>query len=774
MRYDATDGGPVGALVNLVTEMTERQGAATPAELLIEIHKQAMPNLATLSQIKTQRALRPLIVKALAEGSLEVVAEVPRAVRRRYANRDGERSAAQEVTATALTPAMRVVLDALTAASVVHLGPVRVDEVAAFLPKSAISHVAAKARSMWISNVLRKLCERGCVDPRKHGRSYLYTRRGADGPIASAPISGSSARQQVLSLATAAWRRLHRPVRVGDVLAQGWPGGHPAGVERVVAHAMGSLAGTGELARVDRVLGGGVEGSTLYVPGGCKERPVQAREPLSQLEVVAAAFAAAWQQEVCLARQERRRPRPISTRDLRQHIAAKGRTGWPEVNGHEVGMLVGRLAVVADAPIRIAKTGSSSHFLLFAPADVPDCDLDLEAAWVTETERIVEAARRAASRSSDATITQEDVTTEVLADERLKLTGKDAAHALYYLSKETISWQRQRRRPRVRQLVICVGSIAKTNQYVVRGGAETEDEWNSRVSLARNAVAIRQTVHDTNAENLDDEIARAGAQPFVALKVGRLRTVQSRAAALLVGLSSMSGEPALAYLAERARASIAATAKATEKLIAVELERSDCAPLPDDIECTEVGWTAAEFLAEWIKFDASKAAMSPSDVVRQLSLRVRRIPNPDFVAHRYGGRIGAEWLFEKVDARLYLAIRYGGRECNLLAGMVGQALGRLRDPRYMLASGTAKSSAERLRGVAALSFVGGTRVNEMLALLWKRESDPAVQAAILWGCAFNDQPQWREWAASATRSAHPRLRRIGSMLRQVNATAWSI
>lgn len=690
------------------------------------------------------------------------------------AKRATEQEAA-EVGLPQVAEPQQLVLDALAAAETMHFGPVTVREICAFIPDSAA--LAARGHkstlSIGVSNTLSGLAQRGLVSPLGLANERRYSRTVAGGARRGNVAEERSQRQTVLALAIAASRALKRPVRLADVLAQGWPEGSPESASRTVSHALLSLGGTGDLIVVDHVRGAGTKGTTLYVPRGSETAGPVVREPLSELEVVQRAFQQLWKDELERATGEERRPRPFSTGQVRRYLGAMEPTKGLVVEPTAVGMLMGRLSIALGGGIRVAKTSESSHMLLWAPADVTDDELDLEATYATESEKVVEAARRAAASSGSLTVTQEEVRRETLDDERLALTGRDAAHSLYYLSKATVAWGKHIRRARVRQLVVGVGRVAQVSHYVVRARGDEDDAWNAKIAAGRAEVARMQIGRALDDARLEEELSACDLRQASLIVVGRLRTVAAKVQRLARELDEIEDSAGVTLDARDLAGRLERICRSAEERELLAARDGLAAELPTEVRIEETGWTGAELIAEWCCFDRSKERMGASDVVRQLSLKIRRIRNPDFVAPRFGGRIGAAFLFERVSARIYLARRYGGRECGMLAAIVDQTLGGLRDCRYMMAEACGNSAEARLRGIAALAFYGGDQATQMLVARWECEPDAHIRAAILWGCAFNHYAAWRDLASFAAASENVRLRSIGRALLLEGAMAWT-
>jgi hypothetical protein len=160
--------------------------------------------------------------------------------------------------------------------------------------------------------------------------------------------------------------------------------------------------------------------------------------------------------------------------------------------------------------------------------------------------------------------------------------------------------------------------------------------------------------------------------------------------------------------------------------------------IPRDISLAIPGWTAAELL-EALKplYPAAQEMKSPNRLTTFINKKIRRFPNPEFesrfskVPHK-----ASEYLYDRTDALLFAATRWGGHECRMQAMMVRVEIGALRDPRFIYPALKSVIFEERLRGVAGLAFLWSDRGNELLRHAAVNDTESGVRLSALWAYGF--------------------------------------
>lgn len=112
---------------------------------------------------------------------------------------------------------------------------------------------------------------------------------------------------------------------------------------------------------------------------------------------------------------------------------------------------------------------------------------------------------------------------------------------------------------------------------------------------------------------------------------------------------------------------------------------SEWPDLPEEVSLAVPGWTAAELQVEFeTLYPRANGVDDPKKLVPLLQKAIRRVPNAAF-ERRFESdpEVAAEYLFDRTDALICAATRWGGVECRLQAMLAKVALGRLRDARFV-------------------------------------------------------------------------------------------
>lgn len=114
-----------------------------------------------------------------------------------------------------------------------------------------------------------------------------------------------------------------------------------------------------------------------------------------------------------------------------------------------------------------------------------------------------------------------------------------------------------------------------------------------------------------------------------------------------------------------------------------------------------------------------------------------RHPSLNF-ADRFSKNINtaSEYLYDKTDALLYAAKKWGGYECCSQAMIASNELERLRDVRFVYPALVAGNFNIRFAGVACLAFLRSIKGNKLLLHTAKNDSDAGVRRAALWAYCF--------------------------------------
>jgi hypothetical protein len=650
-----------------------------------------------------------------------------------------------------LKTAHRAVLNALERANVAHGRMVVVEEIAAAMTADERALMAVtyqQSLNNAIAKVISLLLPRELAFSRQHeGRRCYGAASTLDAETAALPAVAFSRRRLVLALVREAVAGLGRAVRAADVIERAAQREETAGIAaRHITHGLGTLVQTGELKVLGAIRGDG-RGMNLYLPAEADEELSTPAEPLTWLDAVLAAFTRLWQERERQAREEGRRPRPISTSELRAFMEG-GAEPHPKLKSAPTLTNALKQLAASSAPSirRVARAERWAN--LWAPADVPDERLATQEAFASDSERVTVAVARAVGRLRRP-VTAQDVSDEFERDDALRPTSDHSpARLLTDAAKDCIGGMvrgRRRRTQRVHRHVFRVGNLNGTAYY-------THDP--AGAGAARAYVSLLRIQAQWAEERASEVLDVLEGATVACVAAGRALLVQSTARGIAGDLDRLLDEPAL-YNETRLRALTlradveVVLQRAAEWLSARALGG---ARVPDTV-CTAVpGWTAEELLrALRPLYPCAAKIETPHELVRLLGRSIRRVPNPAF-----GSRFlpdpqqAAEYLYDRTDALLFIARQWGGLECCMQANMAGHELGLLRDARFAFPALESSDINERLIAVSCLAFLWSEEGNDRLKQVAMKDCEHGVRASAIWAYAFA-QGEWADELADVMR-----------------------
>ena len=378
---------------------------------------------------------------------------------------------------------------------------------------------------------------------------------------------------------------------------------------------------------------------------------------------------------------------------------------------------------------KVERPGKRS--LMWALAGLKDGALDLGDAYASDAERVAEAVERACKRLRRP-VNVRDVRDEVEMDPTLEPAGRlQLRKILSDISKEKIDAGDGNRRARVTRHCIYVGKVDGDSYYCHDAGAADE---------ARSYVRFRQMElrWSESAAMREPTAYMRCSLPSVA--VGQALLVKAESETLTNNIDELLRESAVdgatRHEAELLRDEVSKIMEAASRW----LVNSDIAYLdiPRDISLAIPGWTAAELL-EALKplYPAALEMKSPNRLTTFINKKIFRFPNPEFesrfskVPHK-----ASEYLYDRADALLFAATRWGGHECRMQAMMVRGEIGALRDPRFVYPALKSVIFEERLRGVAGLAFLWSDWGNQLLRQAAVNDTESGVRLSALWAYGF--------------------------------------
>jgi hypothetical protein len=589
----------------------------------------------------------------------------------------------------------------------------------------------AKGLCTLTSSILGMLTKRGLVfSPGRIGKYRYYGSTSLLDPEKTSLPDAMSRRRLVLGFVYRAVENFGRAVRTGDV--SDFVAGLQDNVHiepELITRDMLNLSRTGEITVVGTVRGD-EKGINLYLPSDLHRDSYMPTEPLTWLEEVARAFTELWEKEVNRATGEGRRPRPISIEQVRSQLASSPN---PHPNLRTLCYLPNALLQLAetdDALIRkVERPGQRS--LMWAPVGMKDDALDLGDAYASDVERVAAAVERACGRLRRP-VTVRDVRDEIEKDPALAPAGKlQLRSILSDVSKETIDAGGGLRRPRVTRRCLYVGNV-NGDSYYCHDVEEAE--------AARAYVRFRQIEQRWSESEPMREPTAYMRNSLPSVAVGRAMLVKAEAETLTNIIDGFLREAVIDSSIQREANSIREAVFSILEATSQWLVNSDLdfLNIPREVSLAIPGWTAAELLEIFRPlYPAAKKMKSPNQLTALISKKVKRFPNPEFES-RFSKEPhkASEHLYDRTDALLFAATRWGGHECRMQAMMARSEAGPLRDPRFVYPALESVTFEDRLRGVASLAFLWSDCGLELLRQTALNDTESAVRLSALWAYGF--------------------------------------
>ena len=358
--------------------------------------------------------------------------------------------------------------------------------------------------------------------------------------------------------------------------------------------------------------------------------------------------------------------------------------------------------------------------------------LDVSASvFACDTDRVLEAARRTASRADTGQVSAADVAAEIALAPNLAPVGVVKVPALLSdLAKARIDDGSGRRVARVNRALQRLGSEGGRAMYWVQ---RPEDAAAPTLQQARVAFVARSIERLLSNRAFEDRLAAIehAKSPIIAL--GRARQLvhelekiaeQLKATGLGLALLPASIQNAEAHVTSLL-AQVGGWIRFRTPVVAAPLRYRPVAA---------EGWTAEQLRAHLSPISPTAASMRSEGEVKAHYWRlIRRDPNPAFVNRRApSSEQATEFLFDPYDARRYIAEQWGGAFCQLMSLEAEAELGDLRDREYVRHAFSGAAPAVRRRLIAATAFLGTEADAKMVRDLVSNDPDSSVRECALW------------------------------------------
>jgi hypothetical protein len=368
---------------------------------------------------------------------------------------------------------------------------------------------------------------------------------------------------------------------------------------------------------------------------------------------------------------------------------------------------------------------------MWAPVDMKDGALDLGDAYASDAERVAGAVERSCGRLRRP-VTVRDVRDEIEMDPALAPAGKlQLRSILSDISKETIDAGGGSRRPRVTRRCLYVGK-ANGDSYYCHNVEEAE--------AARAYVRFRQIEKRWGESESLREPTAYMRNSLASVAIGRAMLVKAEAETLTDTIDEFLRDTVIDSATRHEAGSIREVVGSILETTSRWLANNDIdyPDIPRKVSLAIPGWTAAELLEIFRPlYPAAKNMKSPNQLTALISKKIKRFPNPEFES-RFSKEPhkASEHLYDRTDALLFAATRWGGHECRMQAMMAHSEVGPLRDPRFVYPALKSITFEERLRGVTCLAFLWSDSGRELLRQVALSDHEPAVRLSALWAYGF--------------------------------------
>ncbi len=628
-----------------------------------------------------------------------------------------------------------------------------------------------------VPSILQALVARGALRTFTDRRTSRYL--GAAWATPERPVSR---RQTVLALVSNAVVAYGRVVRESDVCE--YAARCAASIvadarltPQLIRRDIHGLAHTGDVLIAGTVRGGAGtgSGSNLYLPASMDARRAELmpREPLTWLDYVARVFAAIWGERRARASALGGPPAAITTAEMRAAMLADlaedgqpiATSVWHRDLADAMTTVNAMLALARSArPVVRAVPGRAAVWL---PIGVEDTDEATQGAFAKDSDRVVEATRRAMVRADAPAVTAKEIEMECELDPSLRLSGgTPLARLLADVARERITGAGGQRCERRTRRIVRVGLLGRSAAYVAPYG----DRRGELLEAAKFHVQTQGVMQLARERDLPGQYGGVSGARCPMVGLGRIRLVALRAGEQISDASRILDQLGDAGGA-RARAELQRlVAEATEvqqQARAWERFRRFPACTPNGIDPCGPTLTALELRDLLAPFSPTAAACdSVEKVVPRYARLIRRVKNPAFLRRQSKDpRLAAEFLFDRVDALFYATRQWGGIRAKVNAAIAKEELGALRDVRFVIAAVESEAATERLRAVVALAFLQGAAVVGLLKGRARNDVDPAVRETALWAYGFAGGPGATELLREAARDdEHARVRKAAGVM----------
>lgn len=628
------------------------------------------------------------------------------------------------VVNNSMKPDHQIVWQALEAAVTAWKRVVSAAEIVKALTpveKKRLEEKYVKPLPLAVCSVLELLERRGLAFVKKGKRFRYYgSVRLLPAETSQPPEERVSRRQKTLELAMNAVKLYKRAVRADDVLELGKSRSLPVS-RLLIVRDLRNLAATGELQIVKAVRGDG-GGRNLYLPNKLNSEVYLEAEALTWLE----AFNVLWKEHEAQA-VEGKAPQPVTTAEIRARLEA-AEAPHPRLREPKaVTNAMKQLSETASPLVKRVKVRATGAVTWVLAAF--DNEKDNIGYGGSNSDRIAIAVQKAEARL-ERPVNAEDVNEEIKADAYLVPAGKQSvARLLSEISKQKIADGSGGRRERITALVYAAGK-ANGKTYFVAGGSNLEKA-GTYVEYLNWENAWQKLIEVEN-------VAAIETCQLPSVKQGRMLLLQKQANefrfSFLGLLSSGNLNSVSRYRVER-------LLRETEAMV-TDIERwlraNPNTGLPNEVDASVAGWTSKELYEAYrLLYPSAAAVKNINRMIILCGSNVRRIANQNFSSRFSSDPLqAAEYLYDRTDALINAALRWGGKEARFQGTTARAELGLLRDARFVLPELNSNNYEMRIATISCLAFLQPEEISEKLYSIAQSDPLSQVRCSALWAYAF--------------------------------------
>ncbi len=409
----------------------------------------------------------------------------------------------------------------------------------------------------------------------------------------------------------------------------------------------------------------------------------------------------------------------IEARQAEGRATPVGNTSSLRVRTALVSLAESREPVVRQVP------GRDAVWMLVGPTPKDEASVVAEP-YATESDRVVEAARRVTQLSRCPVVNASDLRDAILADPQLALSGiTKIADVLADLAKERVDCGNRRRVARRTQRVRKVGVMHGSAVYWVATGIDDDE----RLEAARRLVECRGVNAAVTRGRFVERIAALENAHSPIIATGRARQLLREIEDLSTRVHALprETEELANWLGDLER-------HANTLLGWLSFRSARGEDIPTEVQHEPPGLTARTLRNLFAPLNAMAASLKvDGSIIQHYQRAIRRVPNPRFVGRRSGDpATAAQYLFDQVDAIAYAARQWGGPKCQLHTFWAVEELGDLRDARYVRAALATGTTSIRQRVMGTLALLQPPDAVELLTNHARNDVNPGVRECALW------------------------------------------